>query len=374
MQTKPQQLTEQRVPPEIRCAQDYESLAAGYIDAPTLAYIAGGSGSDRTVRANRTAFDRHAVLPRVLHDVSDGNTRVRLPGAELPHPILLAPVALQHLVHADGECATARAADVTQSCLIASSLSSVTLEDIARHSTGPKWFQLYFQPVRAATHELLRRAEAAGYDAIVVTLDAALQLPSQTALAAGFRMPAAIRPANFTATTKPEAAFSNLFQAYMHSAVCAEDLSWLLHNTTLPVWVKGVLHVDDARTMRALGVAGIIVSNHGGRSLDGAPASLAMLPGVRAAVGANYPVLFDGGVRSGADVFKAIALGADAVLIGRLQVYALAVAGALGVAHLVKLLSEELELHMASSGCCSIAAVRGTALHSSGDNGSASAC
>ena len=213
------------------------------------------------------------------------------------------------------------------------------------------------------TLDLLRRAEVAGYAAIVVTLDAAIQLPSLAALRAGFRLPTECVAANLRGYTEVDAPDDprggrQIFRDVMRSAPTWTDLAWLRSSTGLPVWVKGLLHPDDAVRLRDAGVDGLVVSNHGGRALDHAPASLAQLPSIRAAVGSAFPLLFDSGIRSGTDVYKAIALGADAVLIGRLQVYALAMAGALGVAHMLRLLCEELEVCMASTGCSSLDEVR----------------
>jgi isopentenyl diphosphate isomerase/L-lactate dehydrogenase-like FMN-dependent dehydrogenase len=286
-----------------------------------------------------------------------------LPGCELPHPILLAPVALQKLLHPLGEVETARAAAATGSCMMSSTLSSCTLEEIAVSAGPDRWFQLYFQSRREATLALLRRAESAGYGAVVLTVDAPVQAPSHRSLRAGFRMPADCVPANLrdipdSLQHVPEEGQSRILQGMMREAPTWKDLDWIQRQTTLPVWVKGVLHPDDARELQGRGVAGLVVSNHGGRSLDGAPASLGALLEIRPAVGEGFPLLLDGGVRSGADIFKSLALGADAVLIGRLQVYALAVAGALGVAHMLKLLREELELCMALAGCATLADVR----------------
>ena len=202
----------------------------------------------------------------------------------------------------------------------------------------------------------------------MATLDAAIQAPSLNALRAGFKMPAGLRAVNVDASGgAQEPAIvpgqSRIFHGYMRQAPGRRDLEWLLGAASVPVLAKGVLHPDDAVALKCLGVAGIIVSNHGGRSLDGAPASLTVLREIRAAVGDDYPLLLDSGIRSGADIFKALALGADAVLIGRLQIYALSVAGALGVAHMVKLLHEELELCMALAGCTSLAETRAATLH-----------
>ena len=348
-----------RIPSGVHNALDYELLAPAHMAAPSLAYVAGGCGQDVTAAANRRAFAAWGVLPRLLRDVRHGHVRTRVAGDDWAHPIALAPVAYQVLAHAQAEIETARAAAATQTCLVASTLSSRPLEAIAQAAGDARWFQLYFQPRRDDTLDLLRRAEAAGYQAIVVTLDAAIQTASRSAMQAGFRMPddcVAENLRGYAAPPPPALAAdqSRIFQGVMRQAPTYDDLDWLLAQTRLPVWVKGVLHPDDARLLRLRGLAGIVVSNHGGRSLDGAPASLQMLRLVREAVGADYPVLFDGGIRSGTDVFKALALGADAVLVGRLQVYALAVAGALGVAHMLRLLIEELEACMALAGCATI--------------------
>jgi 4-hydroxymandelate oxidase len=351
-----------QIPSGIHAARDYELAARQCIPAATYAYLAGGSGEDLTLDANRRAYADWAIYPRLLRDLRLGHSRLRLQGQELAHPILLAPLAYQQLVHPGAELETARAAAAAGAGLLCSSLSSYSLEQIAEVAGAQRWFQLYLQPRREHSLDLLRRAEAAGYQAIVLTLDAAVQLPSRRALDAGFRLPADCVAGNLRGyppapATCLAAGQSRVFQGLMAEAPRWADLDWLLAESRLPVWVKGVLHPEDARALQTRGVAGLVVSNHGGRTLDGAPASLRALPAVRAAVGQGYPLLFDGGIRSGSEVFKALALGADAVLIGRLQVYALAVAGALGVAHLIKLLHEELEVCMAMAGCASLAEI-----------------
>ncbi|WP_304306797.1 alpha-hydroxy acid oxidase [Pseudacidovorax intermedius] len=366
MSTTPPSATESpsdRIPPGILAARDYERLAGQFIPADRLAYIAGGSGEDWTAQANVTAFARWSSVPRVLRDLRAGHTRVRIGAEDWAQPICLAPVAFQKLVHPRGELETARAAAATHTALLLSTLATTPLEDVARllpaHDALPRpWFQLYLQPRREDTLALVRRAEAAGYGAIVLTLDASIQLASHRALRAGFRMPADCVPAHGASTAMapavPEGA-SRIFQGAMALAPRAEDLAWLRTATPLPVWVKGVLDPADARALADAGCAGLVVSNHGGRTVDGVAPSLSLLPAVREAVGPHVPLLFDGGIRSGADVFKALALGANAVLVGRLQLYALAAAGALGVAHLLRLLGEELQACMAVAGCARIA-------------------
>lgn len=355
------------IPSEIACAQDYEALAHQFIEPKRLAYIEGGSGHDRTLQLNRDAFQKWGIIPRPFADMTHATTALTLGSHALEHPFLLAPVAYQKLVHPNAELATAQAAAATDTTMVSSTLSSVTMEDIAEHSGAMRWFQLYLQPDEQNTTELVIRAVKSDYQAIVVTVDAAVQSPSIRALRAGFVMPNEITAANLESQfQKPHEGVSKsrIFSDYMVSAPTFARLEKLIRECPLPVIIKGVLSPQDAAALHDLGAAGIVVSNHGGRTLDGTPASLDLLPAIRDAVGDRFPVLLDSGIRSGSDAFKAIALGADAVLIGRLQVYALSVAGALGVAHMLKLLREEFELCMAMTGCQSVTAIRSTTLHS----------
>jgi len=342
------------IPPGITRAADYEALAPRFIAAPTLAYLAGGSGDDRTLRWNREAFARWRFRPRALAPLDDCDTATALPGRRQSHPLLLAPVAYQGLVHPAAEVDTARGAAAADTLMIVSSLATRPLEDVVAAAGAGCWYQLTFGATRDDTLRRLRRAENAGCEALVVTVDAAAQLPSQRALRAGFRLPAGLA----AETPPPVAQASSVVERYRHAAVTRDDLLWLLDVAGVPVVVKGILHEDDAGLCRELGVAGIVVSNHGGRSVDGVAASLDVLPKLRSAAGSGCCVLFDGGIRAGEDVLKAIAAGADAVLLGRLQVYALAVAGALGVAHMLRTVRQELELYMAITGCASLEAAR----------------
>lgn len=348
------------LPADIRCAQDYVWAAEHFLSPERHAYIAGGCGREVTLAANHAAFDAVRLWPRLLRDVRHGHLARTLLGRPLQHPILLAPVAYQTLAHARGEIEVARAAAATDSGFVLSTLAGCSLEAVAEQAGEERWFQLYFQETREITLDLLRRAEAAAYKMLVVTLDSAIKLPSPRAERAGFRMPDGVQAANLAhyppvAPITLERGQSRIFQGVMQRAPGWDDLAWLLQQTDLPVVVKGVLHPADATRLQSLGVAGLIVSNHGGRGLDGVPASLDVLPCIRQAVGANYPLLLDSGIQAGSDVFKALALGADAVLVGRLQTYALAVAGALGVAHMLRLLREELEACMAQAGCATLA-------------------
>lgn len=351
------------IPADIISAGDYERLAPRFIPADRLAYIAGGSGHDVTVHNNEKAFSEFAIIPRSLRDVSQGSTRLEFLNTSFNHPVFLAPVAYQTLVHPQGELATAQGAEATDTCMIASTLSSASLEQIAAHTGAHRWFQLYLQPRDGDSFALIQRAVGVGYQAIVLTVDAAIQAPSIRAIRAGFQFPAAITPANLqyrqpAEAPKAGADQSHIFIAYMQNAPTVERVRKLIEASPVPVLIKGVISPDDARVYKALGAAGIIVSNHGGRTLDGVPASLSVLPAIRHALGDEYPLMLDSGIRSGSDIFKAIALGADAVLIGRLQVYALSIAGALGVAHMLKLLRQELELCMAITGCASLADIK----------------
>jgi len=350
----------QAIPPQLTCVADYESLATEFVAHPVLEYIQGGSGNEQSLQDNLQAFAELQLFNRILVDASHGTTATTLLNQSLRHPILLAPVAYQKLVHADGELETARAATALEAGMVVSTLASCSLEDIAGQHSGCRWFQLYFQPQRQHTLDLVRRAEASGYSAIMVTLDASVQASNRRARRAGFVFPDNVRAVNLQAYAAPPTQSltpeqSVIFQGAMSEAPSWQDLQWLLDNTSLPVLVKGVLHPADGERLLQLGVQGLVVSNHGGRALDGVPAPVRVIHSMRSALGAKVPLLLDGGIRSGYDIFKALALGADAVMIGRPQLYGLAVAGALGVAHVLRILRDELELCMALAGTPTLA-------------------
>ncbi|MFC0409058.1 alpha-hydroxy acid oxidase [Roseomonas elaeocarpi] len=354
------------IPPEIVCAADYERAAEARLDRHSWDYLAGGAGEEWTLRENRAAFARLRLRARVLRDLGGANTRSAILGQALEHPILLAPVALQRLAHPEGELATALGAAATGTGMVVSTQASQPIEAIAARArvdgaAAPLWFQLYLQHDRDFTAALLGRAEAAGYGAVVLTVDAPVTLRDREARG-GFRLPeglvavnlAGLPPAPANRATPAE---SPVFRGLLDAAPRWSDLAWLRAHTRLPILLKGITDPDDAAEAVALGADGIIVSNHGGRTLDGMPAAIDLLPAVAARVAGRVPVLLDGGVRRGTDVLKALALGASAVLVGRPQVHALAVGGAVGVAHLVKILRTELEAAMALCGCRDLAAV-----------------
>lgn len=355
------------LPDDIACAADYSRLARARLEPATLAHLDGGSERERTLGANRAAFDALQLQPRVLVDAAHGSTRTALFGQALRHPVMLAPVGWQRLYHPDGECASAQAAAATDTGLVLSTLSCEPLEAVADCGPSPRWFQLYLQPHRADSERLLRRAEAAGYGALVLTLDTPVQTPPRQAQRLGFRLPPGMAAGNLAGQAPLRQRMlavddSPVFQGLMAEAPRWEDIDWLRRATSLPILAKGVTHPDDAERLVALGIDGLVVSNHGGRALDGAPAALASLRAVRARLGPGVPLLIDGGIAGGDDVFKALACGADAVLVGRLAMHALAVGGAIGLAHCLKLLRGELEVAMALTGCPTVADIGAHAL------------
>jgi 4-hydroxymandelate oxidase len=342
----------ERIPREIAALTDYEAFARDRLDDNAWAYLAGAAGDGLTAKANRTAFDALPLWPRVLRGSVGATTRIDLLGLDLAHPVLLAPVAYQLLFHPDGEAATAMAAAAIEALMIAPTLSSLPLEAIAAQAEGmPQWFQLYLQPDRGVSLALLRRAEAAGFRAIVLTVDAPINGIRHDERRAGFALPPGIVAANLVGfEPSPAREGHPIFDVAMAHAPGWDDLAWLVAETRLPVVVKGILHPEDAREAVARGVSAIIVSNHGGRTLDTLPAAITALPRIADTLGDAVPLLLDGGVTRGTDVLKALALGARAVLIGKAYAMALAAAGPLGVFHAVKLMVDELGAAMALAG------------------------
>lgn len=349
------------LPPDVVTLADHEALASSVLNPQALAYFNGGVADEISLRANVQAWQNMALFPRVLRPVAGGHTRVTLLGRELAHPILVAPMAYQRLAHPHAEQATALAAAVLGAGLVLSTQANTLLEDVAalmrtEAQAGPLWFQLYMLPDRAFLQALVQRVEAAGYEALVLTVDAPVQGSRDRERRAGHRRPPEMAAVNLAGRIAPAPrplgqGESALFDDLMTHAPSWDDVTWLRSITRLPVLLKGVTHPLDARQALASGAAGLIVSNHGGRTLDTMPATAHLLPAVLDEVGAAVPVLVDGGIRRGTDVLKAMALGASAVLVGRPVIHGLANAGAAGVAHVLRLLRDELEMAMALCGC-----------------------
>lgn len=361
-----------QIPAGVVNLADHEAHARTRLDDNAWAYFSGGAADEITLRANRSAWDAITLQPRVLRALAGGHTRTQLLGRSLAHPILVAPVAFQRMAHADGELATALAASALGAGMVLSTQSSVAMETVARavlgdSERGPLWFQLYLQHDRGFTRELVQRAERAGFEALVLTVDAPTHGARDRERRAGFRVPAGVSAVHLAgmpapATAPLQAGQSELFDQLLTTAPTWADVAWLQSQTRLPILLKGILHPDDAQEAVRMGLAGVIVSNHGGRTLDTAVATANVLPRIAEAVAGAVPVLVDGGIRRGTDVLKAVALGACAVMVGRPVVFALANAGAVGVAHVLRLLRDELEIAMALCGCASLAEIGSSVL------------
>jgi 4-hydroxymandelate oxidase len=352
----------QQIPASVVAPADYEPLARERTTEQAWAYLAGGATDEITLRENAMAFQRVQLRTRVLRDLTGGGTRLDLFGQSYATPIFLAPIAHQKLFHPDGELATAVAASAVSACMVVSTQATVTLEDIARQATAPLWFQLYVQPDRGFTRALAQRAESAGYRALVVTVDAPVSGMRNREQRTGFALPPGVEAVNLRDMPPPTSRTGMTDALLLGSSLLAcaptwRDLEWLRTTTRLPLLIKGIMTAEDACQAIESGVNAIVVSNHGGRTLDTQPATIEVLPEIVEAVGGRIPVLFDGGIRRGSDVFKALALGARAVLVGRPYVYGLAAAGAVGVSHVMQMLRAELEVTMALTGCTELNAI-----------------
>jgi 4-hydroxymandelate oxidase len=296
-------------------------------------------------------------------DVSKIDTRFRLFRRDHPFPILLAPVGYHKLVHPEGEIETVRGAELCDATFCAAAFSTVTYEAIRETSRRPMWFQLYMQPDRGFTKELVQRVLAAGCEALCISVDVPVNGPRDRELRAGFKLPPGVERANLTGLGSAIAAGAhrpfgrNIYSATHAADVTWKDIEWIRSFINVPLMLKGVLNAGDAMAAADLGCDGIIVSNHGGRSLDTVLASIDALPNIAKRVGKRVPLILDGGIRRGIDVFKALTLGASAVMIGRPYMYGLAAGGALGVARVVEILRTELEMTMGLAGCTKLSQI-----------------
>jgi lactate 2-monooxygenase len=357
-------------------AAELEAQARKQMSADAFGYVAGGAGAELTMSANLRAFERWEIVPRMLRDVSERDLSTTILGTAMPAPVLLAPIGVQSIVHPDAELAVGRAAAAQGLPAILSTAGSHSIEQVAETvGTASRWYQLYWPRDRDLAASFVARAVGAGYEAIVVTLDTWLLgwrprdlnngfLPflKGEGVATYFSDPVFRGALEQPPEDDPGPAIGHWAYQFANPRVTWADLEWLREQTSLPIVLKGILHDEDARRALDAGVDGLIVSNHGGRQVDGSIGSLDALPGVREAVGDELPLLFDSGIRTGADIFKALALGADAVCIGRPYIWGLALDGQAGVEHVLRCLLGELDLTLALSGYTEIGQVERSAL------------
>jgi 4-hydroxymandelate oxidase len=345
-----------------------EGLAAAALPPDVWDFVSGGSGEELTQQANRAALDGVYLVPRVLTAVPSSTAATSLVGCAAPMPVAVAPMAYQRLVHPDGEMGLARACAGAGIPYTAAMLSSTSIEQIAE-AGGCIWLQLYWLRDRGVVAELIRRAEAAGCRALVLTVDVPQLGRRLRDLRNGFALPDGVLPANLMGTGSggpplPGPSVAGSSAVASHTAATFDptlswsDVAWLRDQTSLPLVLKGILHADDASRAAEAGAAAIVVSNHGGRQFDGAVPSITALGWVVEAVAGRCQVLLDSGVRGGTDVLRALSLGADGVLLGRPALWALAAGGTAGAARLLELLAEELQLAMTLTGCADLAACR----------------
>ncbi len=344
--------------------EELERRAEEAMEERAANYVFAGAGTERTMRANRAAFERWEIVPRMLRDVSERDLSTELLGTPMPAPLLLAPIGVQRVLHEEGELATARAAATLGLPLIASTASHFTLEEIAAAGgDAPRWFQLYWPNDRELARSFVERAAAAGYGAIVLTVDtfipgwkprdlqqAWLPFLNGMGVANYFQDPVFRAGLEKPPEEDQGAATGHFLGVQANPALNWDDLAWLREVTELPIAIKGIQHADDALEAARRGIDGIVVSNHGGRQVDGAIGSLDALPAIAEAAGEELTILFDSGIRGGADALKALALGADAVCLGRPYLWGLALGGQEGVETVLKMVLGELDLTMALCG------------------------
>ena len=343
-----------------RCVNvdEVEALARRRMRPADYDYYAGGAEDESTLARNRAGFSRYALLHRVLVDVDRVDTSTEILGSAVQTPIAVAPTAYHCLVDPEGEVATARAAGAAGSLMVASTLATKSLEEIAEAATGPLWFQLYVDRDRGITERLIARAEAAGYRALALTVDTPRLGRRERDLRRKFSLKPGLGLANLMSEggddlTRWEkyGSMAAYASALLDASLTWESIAWIRSLTRLPIVLKGIVRADDAQKAVDHGVAGVWVSNHGGRQLDGCEATVLALPSVVEAVNGGAEVYVDGGIRRGTDVLKAIALGARAVMVGRPVLWGLAAGGERGVRYVLDGLKEELALSLALAGC-----------------------
>ena len=355
----------------------FEALAKPRLSQMAYDYVRSGGADEITMRENRLGFERLRLSPNVLVDVSELDTRVTLFGMELEHPILLAPIAYHRLYHSEGELATARGASAAGAAMVVSTFTTMPIDEIAKNTQKPIWYQLYVQRDRSFTKDMVQRAVAAGCKAVCVTADTPVLGCRYGQLS--FGLPGHLECVHLrgldlknqvpTHKLKRGGIYDVLFDASFNW----HDLEWLRSVAGVPVLVKGVLSAEDGRRAVEHGADGVIVSNHGGRNLDTVPATIDALPRVVEAVGGKIPVMIDSGIRRGTDVLAALALGAKAVFLGRPYIYGLALGGQKGVERAVNILRDELERTMALTGRRKIAEIDATVLWKPSDAAAARA-
>jgi 4-hydroxymandelate oxidase len=357
------------MPKPIVNLHDHERAAQAVLSASAWAYFNGGAADEITLRRNLSGWQQWGLAPRVLQDLRGGHTSCTLLGKKWPFPLLVAPMAFQRWAHADGEAGMAMAAAAQQCGMVLSHQTSTHLQTVAplmlaEPDRGPLWFQLYWQSDKAYLQDLVQQVEAAGYEALVLTVDAPVHGVRDRERREGMQLPTGVSAVHWPSTAAPSSPFTNrsgLCAGLANAAPTWADVAWLQSTTRLPILLKGITHPQDALQAARLQVAGVIVSNHGGRTLDTLPDTAHLLAPIAAAVrGHNAAtqhtlnILVDGGIRRGTDLFKALALGADAVLLGRPALFGLAQAGAQGAAHVLRLLRDEFEMTLTLCGCAQV--------------------
>ncbi len=345
----------------------FEAEAARSLPKVAYDYYRSGAWGEHTLAENIAAWQRLWLRPRCMVDVSGRDTGITLLGQRLPAPLLLAPTAMHQMAHADGEVATARAAGACGVPMVLSSLSTCTVEAVAQATSAPLWMQIYISQDRGFTRALAQRAQVAGCKALMVTVDTPVWGVRERDIHNGFRVPDGMRMANLERPGMPTGHSGSGIGAALGWTIDAsltwKDLEMLRAAVNIPVLVKGVLRGDDAVKAIEHGAAGVVVSNHGGRQLDGAVAPATALPEVVQKVAGRVPVLVDGGIRRGTDILRALALGATAVQVGRPVLWGLAAAGQPGVERVLRLLMEEFSLAMALAGCSRVSEITSDLIH-----------